>query len=483
MLVQPRGLAAWFVLCTLPTGLGCALLTPIDMFSDEMSHIARADGLLYGEIFGVPGAASPPGTAYRTGAMVNIGIFNVLRTKEFDAFPDKPVTEAARRETEAVRWDDRLVFFPTQMVEYFPIFYVPAALGLLAGEISGLSPLHSVYLARLAMLLTYIALGAAALALARKGAALFLAVLTLPAAINLGSSSNQDGVMIASCVFAASMLTRPRPSPGPGLAWLAALAALTAVVCAKTPYAALFLFCLPPLLAPGFRRRAGLVLLSVIPPGLWLLHTVHNGFIPYPLAPYHPGPLWPGPRDIWLHTPSARDNWHVLLAHPAAIITLPLISLRAFWSVTWPFILGGIAAGNVLLPTWELPFLIISLSAAAAGSMVAGTIQGWRAADAGLVALALFGAFIGMELAMYLTYTSVGMPYIAGVSPRYFLLLMPFFVFLLPWAGWIVSRLPGLARLTALEQGWFALPAMAMAAVNIYVLPVYIFHLFRMPWP
>ncbi|HYP63925.1 MAG TPA: hypothetical protein VEQ16_08560, partial [Acidocella sp.] len=120
---------------------------------------------------------------------------------------------------------------------------------------------------------------------------------------------------------------------------------------------------------------------------------------------------------------------------------------------------------------------------AAAGSMVAGTIQGWRAADAGLVALALFGAFIGMELAMYLTYTSVGMPYIAGVSPRYFLLLMPFFVFLLPWAGWIVSRLPGLARLTALEQGWFALPAMAMAAVNIYVLPVYIFHLFRMPWP
>ncbi len=466
----PRWLAALFLLCALPTGLGLALLTPMNMFSDEPAHIARADGLRYGGILGVPA----PGAVHagRTGVIINTGIFNILFTQEaVAAYPDKPVPAAARRQAEAVPWDNHPIWCPTQMVEYFPVFYTPAALGLLAGEKLGLTPLHTVYLGRIAMLLSYVAIGTAAIALARYGAVLLFAVLTLPGAINLGSSYNQDGLMIASCALAASLLTR-----GPGRSWLAGLAVLIAVVCAKTPYGALLLLCLPPLLAPGVWRRAGITLLAAVLPVLWLAHTLHNGFIPYTRAPYHPGPLWPGAHDIFLNTVQPRGNFQVLLVHPAQIFILPLITVKAFWWSTWPLILGGVASGNVRVPGWEYPWLIFALGAAAFGAAMTGAI---RAADAGLAALALFGAFIGMELSLYLTSTAVGLPYIEGVSARYFLPLLPFFIFLLP----LLARLPGVARLPRPAPFWFSLPAALMAGANIYALPAYIFHIFRMPGP
>ena len=464
-----RALAILFLLCALPTGLGLALLTPMNMFSDEPAHIARADGLRYGGILGVPA----PGAvgAGRTGVIVDTAIYNILFTQEaIAAYPDKPVPEAARRQAEAVPWDSRKVWCPTQMVEYFPVFYVPGALGLLAGQALGLTPLHTVYLGRVAMLLGYVAIGTAAIALARFGAVLIFAVLTLPGAINLGSSYNQDGLMIASCALAAGLLTR-----GTGRSWYAGLAVLIAVVSAKTPYAALLLFCLPPLCAARLGRRAGITLLAAVLPGLWLLHTLHNGFIPYTRAPYHPGPLWPGARDIWLSNVVPGGNLRVLRVHPSQIFILPLITLKAFWWATWPLILGGVASGNVRVPGWEYPGLIIALAAAALGSALAGAPPGRRGVDAGLAGLALFGAFMGMELALYVTSTGAGLPYIEGVSARYFLPLLPFFIFLLP-------HLP-LGRLPRPGQGWFGLPAAAMAAANICALPGYIFHLFRMPWP
>lgn len=80
---------------------------------------------------------------------------------------------------------------------------------------------------------------------------------------------------------------------------------------------------------------------------------------------------------------------------------------------------------------------------------------------------------------LYLISTDAGLPYIEGVGARYFLPLLPFFIFLLP----LLARLPGVSRLRRLGQFWFCLPAAAMAAANIYALPAYIYHIFRMPGP
>jgi len=45
-------MTAIFLVCALPTGLCLALLTPIGQVADEPAHIARAAGLLHGQIMG-----------------------------------------------------------------------------------------------------------------------------------------------------------------------------------------------------------------------------------------------------------------------------------------------------------------------------------------------------------------------------------------------------------------------------------------------
>ncbi len=484
-LTSARGLALCFLLFGLPTGLGCALLTPVGMFSDEYSHVARADGLRHGEIYGSKPPPDYPPASMAAGARIDNGIIAVLLSREFGgAFPDRPVPAADRAAAEELPWFPGMTFFPSQMVQYFPVMYIPGALGLLAGQVSGLTPLHTFYLGRVCMLAVYLLMGAAAVGLARYGNTLLFTVLTLPTAINLASSYNQDGMVIGACALAAALLTRCRAGLSPS--WCAALALLTAAILAKTPYMALFGFCLPPLLNPGawrlaaeLRRRSLMVLMACALPGLWLLH---NKLITYPCPPYHPGPLWPGPRDVWLHEVFPGYNLKVLLAHPERVISVPLASLPPQWHIERLRALGVISWDNVLIWGWEYPCLLVAL-----GTAVLGTVcsrLGWkRGLDVGFAALALFSAFIGMEISMYITATRAGMAQIGGVQGRYFLPLLPFFVFLLPYTGKLLARLPGAARMPSIAPGWFALPAVTMALVNAYALPAFIFHVYRMAGP
>jgi hypothetical protein len=477
---NPRFLAAVFLFCALLTGLGCALLTPVGEFSDEGAHFARTDGLSHGEIFGRKEPSGFPGYTLNAGVMIDKGGVALLLSKEAqDAFPDKPVPSADRRAAEALPWSSGLAYCPTQMVEYFPIMYVPGTLGILAGRAGGLTLLHTFYLGRVAMLLAFIALGTASIRLARFGNGLIFATLTLPTTINLASSYNEDGLIIACCALAAALLSRCRP--GLSRDWFAALVLLTAVVSAKTPYAGLLLLCLPPLLAPGLWRRAAFIGLACLLPGMWLLHTVHFGFMPYLRTPYHPGPLWPGSHDVMMQTCVPADNLRVLLTHPVQIILLPLASFALNWHETWPLLLGVISWDYLRIAAWEYPCLAVALLAAACAALYnrPGT---WRWLDAGFGATTLFAAFIGVELSVYLTWNNVGAAYITGVNSRYFTPLIPFFIFLLPSAGRVLGRMPG-AGLARLPAGWLYLPAVAMALVNIYALPAFIFHVFRMPGP
>lgn len=212
---RPRTLAAAFLLCALPTGLGCALLTPIGDVPDEPEHIARADGLRLGEILGF----QAPGV-HDAGVTINRAVFQVAVSELFATLPTGPgnpgyraLTPATRKAAEAIPWTSQTLFCPTQMVHYLPSFYIPAALGLLAGEKLGLTPLHTVFLGRVLMLLSFLALGAAAIRLARFGNLLLFAVLTLPTTLTLAGSYSQDGVVIATCALAAALTTRLRPAP------------------------------------------------------------------------------------------------------------------------------------------------------------------------------------------------------------------------------------------------------------------------------
>jgi len=357
------------------------------------------------------------------------------------------------------------------MMLYFPIFYVPATIGLKVGKAVGLSPFSAIYLARVAMLLSYLAMGVTALRLARFGAPLLFAVLTLPTAICLGASCNQDGQLIATCALAVALLTRARPAPNP--AWWGALALLTAVALAKFSYVLLLLCCLAPLRGTGLVRRAGLVALAAVAPGLWLLHIHNIGFAPWVFPAYHPGPLWPGDKSVWLNDARPAYNMQVLKAHPAQILWLPFHALAAQWGGTWRRILACVSADVVLLRPWEYPCLAAALGLAALAAPAA-TGAMWWAGDSGLVLLALVGSFMGLELSLYLTYTFAGATIINGVQGRYYLLLLPFCALLLPW---MLTGLPS----QRLSPGLLSLPALMMAAANAVVLPIFLFHLFRAP--
>lgn len=482
LLARPRILAVVFLLCALPAGLGCALLTPIGDAPDEPQHIARADGLRLGEILGfqVPGV-------HDAGVTINLAVFQVAVSEIYETLPSASggpayhaLTKATRQAAGAIPWTRQTLFCPTQMVHYLPSFYIPGALGLLAGETLGLTPLHTVFLGRVLMLLSFLALAAAAIGLARFGNLLLFAVLTLPTTLVLAASYNQDGLVIASCALAAALATRLRP--GPNALWFVPVLLLSLVGCAKTPYAAMLLSYVSPLGARRRARRALIVLLCALPPVLWLLWLLHGNFSPWPRPPYHPGPLWPGNRDVWFTAAAPHDNVLVLAAHPLQILLLPLLSLAAKWPTTWPDTLGMISWGNVRLPGWEYPGLAVSFIAAALASAAARGPEGWTWRDYALAGLGLFGAFIGTELSQYVTFSNAGAALIDSVYGRYYLPFLPFFILILPALGRALPRLPG-GGPARLAGGILALPALAMAAVNIVVLPGFIYHLYQMPGP
>jgi hypothetical protein len=365
----------------------------------------------------------------------------------------------------AIEWSGRKIFCPVQTVVYFPIFYGPVTFGLWAGKIAGLAPMRSAYLARVLMLLSYISMGFAALRLARFGTGLLFITLTLPTSIFLGASCSQDGQLIAACVLAAALLTRVRPA-----AWWGALALLTAIALAKTSYVLLMLFCLAPLRACGVGRRAGAVALAALAPGVWLLHLHNMGFAPWPWPAYHPGPLWPGDKTIWLHDARPANNIRVLLSHPAQIFALPLHSLAAHWSETWRKILACVSVDYVLIQPWEYPCLATAIGFAALAPVT--TAQHWRLVDAGFGLLILLACVMSVELSLYLTYTPAGETLISGVQGRYFLLLLPFCIFPL---SWVTTRLPW----RWLPSGLFYLPAVTLALINTWALPFFLFQLFR----
>jgi uncharacterized membrane protein len=458
-----------FLLCALPAGLGVVLLTPIGEVPDEPEHISRADGLLSGQIMGTYWHGSAT-----AGVMMNSALF-VATIMEIDTGFGKPKHKAVLRQAEAVRWSDRRygadrIFCPTQMVRYFPAFYVPGAFGILAGRILGISPLDSLFLGRAFALLSFLAMGAAALYVARFGRALLFTVLVLPLSLYLAGSFNQDGPMIGAAVLAAALLTRPRPAAS--WEWKLALLLITLIACAKAPYGWLLFACLPPFSSAGFRKRLASVAVAASLPIIWLGAVRRMSDWPWPRPPYHPGPLWPGDHTGLLTTVSARANLQVLLAHPAQIILLPAHSLVIHFTSIWQGMIGELSWELVPLPTWQHAGWLLAMAAALLGLLTDPGVPEKRAL--GFHALLLLATVLSVALSAYITFTNVGYDRIDGISGRYFLPVLPFLLFALP-------RLRPL--LVAPPAPLLYLPAIIMAVLDIYALPAQIFHVFQMPGP
>jgi hypothetical protein len=479
---QPGRAQRWllpiFLVLAVPGCLLFGLLVPPGHVADEPHHLLRAASLLDGQLIGH--RAPLLDAAGRSHIVVGVSVDPALfAASTFLPSQQRRLAPGQLDAARAIGWTGRREFFPLYTIAtYLPVFYLPAAAGLGVAEAMGASPYNAIMGGRLAQALAYLALGAAALLLARQGRALIAAGLLLPMSLSMAPSFNQDALIIAGSLLAAALLTRGTGAARGGAALLLAL-----VIAVKPPYAPLAVALLLPLpgfgawraAAPRLLGRLGLAVLVCLPALLWVALVMRDTATPIPRPAYAAGPLWPGPWPAEFAATDPAAQLRVLLAQPLRLLTLPLDMFAADRGMQGVVIAAGMVGllgwQDVLLPLWVYPLWALALLGAAAVPGHGAAAPGRGAAGAPWLAWALLGlaalaAVWGICLSQYLSWTNVGYARIEGPQGRYLIPLLALLVVAPPVLprlapGWrpALAWLPLLAALLAL----LALPGHLLA--------------------
>lgn len=453
--------AAVMVLALVSAGLG-ALLTPLGEVPDEAAHVSRADSVVHLQLIGRRGPdVEVRGVMVRdAGVMMDAALHRALPYFPAGLPPDmRGLTRAGAAGLQAQVWDRRPVYVSAiNTASYPPVFYLPAAAGLRLAQVSGAGPWQAMHVARLCNAAAYALAGAAALLLAWRAHALLAATLLLPMSLYLAGSLNQDGGVIAAAALAAALLTRP----GRSATWAGATV-LALVVVAKPVYVPLAGLLL---LAPvGWYARAGAAALAGVPGVVWFLAARRVAGVPFPVAEsYAAGPLWPGPPATFAVTDPALQM-QVLLHQPALLLRIPLEAILHHGAGRLRELVGVLGRLDLFLPlalyvVWGVALVAATLAAILGSGRMSEPRWRWGWLWAGACVVA---SVFAVYLSQYLVWTQVGAEEVAGVQGRYFIPLLPFIVFALPWA-----RLRGGRRFGAVACGL----VLAVAALGAVVVPV-----------
>jgi len=465
-------LVALFILCAFPTSLLMALITPPGQSPDEPTHLARAEGLLRGAVLAVRKPDIDPVTGlqeWHTGVKVDTGILHAGFGHITWIGNNPVVTGPDFLADRAVKTDHSTHFINLpNTATYFPAAYVPAALGLALGLAAHAPPYACFLLARMFMLAAYVAIGAAAIWIAAFGEGALMGVLLLPLTLFLGSTINEDVILTALTCLACAALTRGTT----GFRALG-LAAFVLVLGSKPPYALMLAVFLLPLGGAGFWRRAGQVAVATLPVVLWVALITAFVVVPYGKMAYHPGPLYTGTQTLFDHA-STHENLKILLAEPSRFFTLPWKAVWNYWWLDLWSMVGVLGPLQLVLPNgychaWEDCLLLALLGAVFTRRAAAASI-GVSAVNA-VVVLALMAVTCWLILIMfYLDWTNVGDDQVEGIQGRYLLILLPFFLFILPAVRWRVPLPPLVPALPVVALGLYDLGYLPMKFVWNYYL-------------
>ncbi len=451
-----------------------SLLTPPGQVPDEPAHLARAAGLLHGAVlavrrFGLESDSSEPvwmATVKENPGLAEAAVDGVHHGPdpfhvEFNN-PAQMMWLTYSRQLVSVQIDNT--------AQYFPAAYLPATAGLAVGLALHLPPLHVFRLARFAMLLAYLLLGAAAIWIAPGGESVFIAVLLLPISLFLAGSVSEDGVLIAlSCFSGAALARDPRKYPK---SRVAGLVALLVILGAKVPYLPLAGLALLPIGVAGMRARALHMVWIVVPVLLWAVLVAALVAEPFVRPPYHPGPLFTGDRGALFKSTSVSANFHVLIDQPRLLWTMPAALVAETGREICREVVGVLGLLQLQFPDsfyikwwWALGVSMLGMIFPARRRIAAartGPIN--LLYVSGIVALTCWSIFISM----YMSWTEVGMPGIDGIQGRYFVLLLPFLALAIPRTRW---SLPAIVP---------ALPAFLLAAYDVHYLALRVWQNFAL---
>ncbi|OYV37704.1 MAG: hypothetical protein B7Z81_05640 [Acidocella sp. 20-61-6] len=464
---KPR-MVMLFLLCAGPVGVSMVFLTPPGQVPDEPAHMARAAALIHGAILPIRKLSVDAATGQQTllsGVQVDTGLFSESFGRMGDKNNPHSVTLGDYWASRNVPSNHKLEFANIPNTgTYFPATYLPAAIGMAVGIAFNVDPYTCMALGRFSMLVAFLALGAACLAITAYGEALLMAVLILPMTLNLAGSLNQDGLLISMSALCAAIFTKD-PSRHPRLRWLGLLL-LALILGSKPPYMALLGLALLPLRAPGLWRRALAMLITALPVLFWIGLILAFAVIPLGSAAYQPGPLYQGDPHTVFHQFSPSDNLNILLNQPFRLVSMP-------WQL---FVQSGVLIGKEMIGIlgWLqliFPDKFYSAWSIALSIALLGLVFTKRTPEGGVSAPIITGTYVltliisslwAVIIVCYIDFTFVGQADIGGLQGRYLLVLMPFVTLAIPvWRS--RCAVPAIVP---------ALPAIALGFYDIGYLPL-----------
>jgi len=380
-----------------------AVITPAFQAPDEFDHVRRAYMFGHGQILLQHMDGTPSGGRIDSGLELYME-----RMYPLVSAPSKRFTADEKSASASIHWSgvsERV--YPTGTAYYFPLLYLPHAVGLRAGEIMGWSVPASYHLARFLVLIS--ALGLVALGFRiYPPPPLVVALLSLPMSMFLLSSAVLDGVATAMMIVALSSFMRilaDREASSTHIV-MVLLVSVGLVVSCRTntlpflalPFAAWF----------QTRRRRDLICAAVVA-GLVLAWTAFTiKFTVYPEGPLkadHAGRL-----VEYLHHPG----------HFIELLSATLTNRSALIFYAWSFvgILGWLTAAFTPAVYVTFGWLLVLLVAGTVSPKVLTHQPAMRI----LLLLCAAGAILLTFLALLVQWVQPDPALISGIQGRYFMI-------------------------------------------------------------
>ncbi len=214
------------ILLILVVGSFFSVLIPPFQSPDEPAHVMRAYLLSKGSIILDAPAGNNSGGMIDSGLVAYSEVYEVLKFK-----PDRKLLADEIDSAKFIKWTGIKEFKAVPLAFYFPLSYLPQALGLTVGEILGLT-INSSYLLARFLVLVSIALILFAAFQVYPVNPLTIALLIIPMSVFQSSSASLDGVSTALAIFSIATFLRLAVEKDNASPWLFYLHTLSVVLVA-----------------------------------------------------------------------------------------------------------------------------------------------------------------------------------------------------------------------------------------------------------